>query len=84
VGRWPAVPSATTWIASKPSFGTTSRDTGVSVTRMGDNITLNMPGNITFKSDSSELDPSFYKVLKFGQHRRQEVQQDCSRGGRPY
>jgi outer membrane protein OmpA-like peptidoglycan-associated protein len=38
--------------------------TGVSVTRMGDNITLNMPGNITFKSDSAELDPSFYKVLK--------------------
>jgi outer membrane protein OmpA-like peptidoglycan-associated protein len=37
--------------------------TGVSVTRMGDNITLNMPGNITFKSDSAELDPSFYKVL---------------------
>jgi outer membrane protein OmpA-like peptidoglycan-associated protein len=37
--------------------------TGVSVTRMGDNITLNMPGNITFKSDSSDLDPSFYKVL---------------------
>jgi outer membrane protein OmpA-like peptidoglycan-associated protein len=37
--------------------------TGVSVTRMGDNITLNMPGNITFKSNSAELDPSFYKVL---------------------
>jgi outer membrane protein OmpA-like peptidoglycan-associated protein len=37
--------------------------TGVSVTRMGDNITLNMPGNITFKSGSAELDPSFYKVL---------------------
>jgi len=37
--------------------------TGVSVTRMGDNITLNMPGNITFKSDSAVLDPSFYKVL---------------------
>ena len=30
---------------------------------MGDNITLNMPGNITFKSGSSELDPSFFKVL---------------------
>jgi outer membrane protein OmpA-like peptidoglycan-associated protein len=30
---------------------------------MGDNITLNMPGNITFKSDSAELDPSFFKVL---------------------
>jgi len=37
--------------------------TGVSVTRMGDNITLNMPGNITFKTDSAEVDPSFYKVL---------------------
>ena len=37
--------------------------TGVSVTRMGDNITLNMPGNITFQTGSSELDPSFYKVL---------------------
>lgn len=37
--------------------------TGVSVTRMGDNITLNMPGNITFKSNSADLDPSFYKVL---------------------
>jgi len=37
--------------------------TGVSVTRMGDNITLNMPGNITFASDSAELNPSFYKVL---------------------
>jgi outer membrane protein OmpA-like peptidoglycan-associated protein len=37
--------------------------TGVSVTRMGDNITLNMPGNITFASDSSELNPSFYSVL---------------------
>lgn len=37
--------------------------TGVSVTRIGDNITLNMPGNITFKTNSAELDPSFYKVL---------------------
>jgi outer membrane protein OmpA-like peptidoglycan-associated protein len=37
--------------------------TGVSVTRIGDNITLNMPGNITFKTDSAEIDPSFYKVL---------------------
>lgn len=37
--------------------------TGVSVTRMGDNITLNMPGNITFASDSAELNPSFYQVL---------------------
>ena len=37
--------------------------TGVSVTRVGDNITLNMPGSITFKTNSAELDPSFYKVL---------------------
>jgi outer membrane protein OmpA-like peptidoglycan-associated protein len=37
--------------------------TGVSVTRMGDNITLNMPGNITFKTNSAELDPAFGKVL---------------------
>jgi outer membrane protein OmpA-like peptidoglycan-associated protein len=37
--------------------------TGVSVTRMGDNITLNMPGNITFATDSSDLNPAFFDVL---------------------
>ena len=37
--------------------------TGVSVTRIGDNITLNMPGNVTFASDSSDLSPQFYDVL---------------------
>lgn len=37
--------------------------TGVSVTRIGDNITLNMPGNITFATDSSELNGDFYQVL---------------------
>ena len=37
--------------------------TGVSVTRMGDNITLNMPGNITFASNSADINPNFYKVL---------------------
>jgi len=37
--------------------------TGVSVTRNGDSITLNMPGNITFKSDSSDLRPDFFNVL---------------------
>jgi outer membrane protein OmpA-like peptidoglycan-associated protein len=37
--------------------------TGVSVTRMGENITLNMPGNVTFKTDSSDLNASFFKVL---------------------
>jgi len=38
-------------------------NTGVSVTRIGDNITLNMPGNITFATDSSELNADFYAVL---------------------
>lgn len=37
--------------------------TGVSVTRVGDNITLNMPGNITFATDSADLNASFYEVL---------------------
>ncbi len=37
--------------------------TGVSVTRNGDDITLNMPGNITFASGSSDLNARFYKVL---------------------
>ncbi len=37
--------------------------TGVSVTRRGDNITLNMPGNVTFATDSSDLSPAFFDVL---------------------
>ncbi len=37
--------------------------TGVSVTRNGNNITLNMPGNVTFRTDSADLNPSFYNVL---------------------
>ena len=37
--------------------------TGVSVTRIGDNITLNMPGNVTFATDSSDLSPGFFEVL---------------------
>ena len=37
--------------------------TGVSVHRDGDNITLNMPGNVTFATDSSDLSKSFYDVL---------------------
>jgi len=37
--------------------------TGVSVTREGDNITLNMPGNITFATDSADLNAGFYDVL---------------------
>ena len=37
--------------------------TGVSVTRIGDNITLNMPGNVTFATNSSDLSPEFFDVL---------------------
>jgi outer membrane protein OmpA-like peptidoglycan-associated protein len=37
--------------------------TGVSVTREGDNIILNMPSNITFDVDSSQLKPRFLKTL---------------------
>jgi len=37
--------------------------TGVGVTRVGDNITLNMPGNITFATNSADLNAGFYDVL---------------------
>jgi outer membrane protein OmpA-like peptidoglycan-associated protein len=37
--------------------------TGVSVTRIGDNITLNMPGNITFATGSADLNAGFFAVL---------------------
>lgn len=37
--------------------------TGVSVHRDGDNITLLMPSNITFATDSSDLSPRFFDVL---------------------
>ncbi len=39
------------------------RGTGVSVTRDGDNIHLNMPGNITFATNSADINGSFYPVL---------------------
>ena len=37
--------------------------TGVSVTRNGNDLVLNMPGNITFKTASADLNANFYKVL---------------------
>jgi len=39
------------------------RGSGVSVTRDGDNIILNMPGNITFDTDSSRLNAKFTDTL---------------------
>lgn len=38
-------------------------NTGVEVKREGDNITLVMPGNITFATDSASIAPSFYQPL---------------------
>jgi outer membrane protein OmpA-like peptidoglycan-associated protein len=37
--------------------------TGVSVTRVGDNIILNMPGNITFGTNLYDVNASFYNTL---------------------
>ena len=37
--------------------------TGVSVTRIGDDIILNMPGNITFDVNQAAINSSFYPVL---------------------
>lgn len=39
------------------------RGTGVSVTRVGDELILNMPGNLTFATDSADIRSSFYDVL---------------------
>jgi outer membrane protein OmpA-like peptidoglycan-associated protein len=37
--------------------------TGVSVTRVGDQIVLNMPSNVTFATDQDAVQPSFYPTL---------------------
>lgn len=39
------------------------RGTGVSVTRVGDEVILNMPGNVTFETNQSAIRPNFYPVL---------------------
>jgi hypothetical protein len=38
-------------------------NTGVSVTREGKSIYLNMPGNLTFNTNSADIQASFYNVL---------------------
>ncbi|HDP89862.1 MAG TPA: glycine zipper 2TM domain-containing protein [Thioalkalivibrio sp.] len=38
--------------------------TGVSVIRDGDNIILNMPSNVTFDFDRSEVKPTFHETLR--------------------
>lgn len=37
--------------------------TGVSVTRQGNNIILNMPSNVTFATDQDQVNASFYQTL---------------------
>ncbi len=39
------------------------QNSGVSVTRVGDNIVLNMPSNVTFDTDQAEVKPQFYETL---------------------
>ena len=39
------------------------RASGVSVTRVGNDIILNMPGNVTFATNSSDINAKFYEVL---------------------
>lgn len=39
------------------------QNSGVSVTRVGDSIVLNMPSNITFASNQSSVKPEFYDTL---------------------
>ena len=36
---------------------------GVSVTRVGQDIVLNMPSNVTFATDSADLKPKFFETL---------------------
>jgi outer membrane protein OmpA-like peptidoglycan-associated protein len=37
--------------------------TGVSVSRVGDRVVLNMPGQITFATNRAEINPNFFDVL---------------------
>jgi len=39
------------------------RGTGVSVSRVGNQLILNMPGYVTFRTDSSSINAGFYQVL---------------------
>ena len=37
--------------------------TGAEVVRWGDNLTINMPGGVTFATDSADLNPQFHSAL---------------------
>ncbi|UWX04600.1 OmpA family protein [Pseudoxanthomonas sp. NC8] len=51
------------WDRQQAALNERLRGTGVDVARKGDNITLNMPGNVTFAFNSANIDPQFYPVL---------------------
>ena len=60
---WPAPASAPTWTARRPSCVRSSSAPASASRAIGDNITLNMPGNITFATNSADLNANFYEVL---------------------
>ncbi|MEQ8405764.1 MAG: OmpA family protein [Oceanicaulis sp.] len=45
------------------AFRTRLRDSGVSVRRVGDELVLTMPGDVTFATDSAQVTPRFDPVL---------------------
>ncbi len=58
--------------------------TGVSVSRSGENIVLNMPGNITFGTGSSDLNANFFNVLDSVALVLKEYDKTDHRRDRPY
>jgi len=60
------------------------RGTGVSVTRDGDNIILNMPGHVTFGFDSADLRSDFFEVLDSVAVVAKEYDQTMIEVGGPY
>ena len=81
---WPAPASAPTWTARKPSCGRSSSGPASASRAIGDNITLNMPGNITFATNSADLNANFFDVLNSVSMVRQRVRPDGHRGRGPY
>jgi outer membrane protein OmpA-like peptidoglycan-associated protein len=49
--------------SQEKELATQLRSSGVSVTRVGNNIILNMPGNVTFATNSYNINAGFYDVL---------------------
>src|SRR5690554_8005639 len=49
--------------------------TGIDVQRDGDNLTLIMPGNVTFATDSAAISGNFYSTLNRSEERR--VGKEC-------